>query len=111
MGEGWVAEEALAIAIYCALKNCSNFEKAVIDAVNHSGDSDSTGAVTGNILGAYLGFSGIPERFLENLELKDVIKEISKDLSSKVPVSEFRRDDTEEEKVWLEKYLYGTYKM
>ena len=53
LGEGWVGEETLAIAVYCALKYRDDFKKALIAAVNHSGDSDSTGAVTGNILGAY----------------------------------------------------------
>ena len=71
LGEGWVAEETLAIAVYCALKYEKDFDKALIAAVNHSGDSDSTGAVTGNILGAYLGMSAIPQKYLDNLELKD----------------------------------------
>jgi ADP-ribosylglycohydrolase len=43
LGEGWIAEEALAISIYCALV-ARNFEQGVILAVNHDGDSDSTGA-------------------------------------------------------------------
>lgn len=55
IGEGWVGEEAIAIAIYCSLKYKNDFGKAVIAAVNHDGDSDSTGAITGNILGAFLG--------------------------------------------------------
>lgn len=80
LGEGWVAEETLAIAVYCALKYENDFEKAVVTSVNHNGDSDSTGAVTGNIMGAYLGMNAIPEKFLENLELKDVISEIAGDL-------------------------------
>ena len=45
--EGWVGEEALAIGLYCALKYLDNFEEAMISSVNHVGDSDSTGAVTG----------------------------------------------------------------
>lgn len=73
LGEGWVAEETLAIAIYCALKYQDDFEAAMITAVNHDGDSDSTGAVTGNILGAALGMAEIPNKFIGNLELKDVI--------------------------------------
>ncbi|MBQ6331783.1 MAG: ADP-ribosylglycohydrolase family protein [Clostridia bacterium] len=52
--EGWVAEETLAIAIYCALRYQDDFSKGIIAAVNHNGDSDSTGAVTGNILGALI---------------------------------------------------------
>ncbi|MDE5558750.1 MAG: ADP-ribosylglycohydrolase family protein [Ruminococcus sp.] len=85
LGEGWVAEETLAIAVYCALKYENDFEKAIIVSVNHNGDSDSTGAVTGNILGAYLGMEAIPEKFLENLEVKDVILEIACDLYNYTP--------------------------
>jgi len=62
IGEGWIAEEAIAISIYCSLLADSNFEKGVSMAVNHSGDSDSTGSITGNILGAYLGISSIPPK-------------------------------------------------
>ncbi len=80
LGEGWVAEETLTIAIYCALKYHDDFEKAMVAAVNHSGDSDSTGAVAGNILGAHLGLAGIPDKFLHNLELYDVILEMADQL-------------------------------
>src|SRR5260370_31553819 len=51
MGKGFVAEEALAMGIYCAL-SARDFEDGIILAVNHSGDSDSTGSITGNLLGA-----------------------------------------------------------
>lgn len=80
LGEGWVAEETLAIAVYCALKYENDFEKAIVTSVNHNGDSDSTGAVTGNIIGAYLGMDAIPRKFLDNLEIRDVISEIAEDL-------------------------------
>ncbi len=83
LGKGWVAEETLAIALYCALKYESNFEKALIAAVNHDGDSDSTGALTGNILGAYLGLSKLPQRFIDNLELKNYILELAENLYTK----------------------------
>ncbi|MBM2817129.1 MAG: ADP-ribosylation/Crystallin [Ignavibacteria bacterium] len=75
LGEGWTAEEALAIAIYCSLNAQNNFEKGVVMAVNHGGDSDSTGAITGNILGALLGIDAIPEYYQNGLELIDVIKD------------------------------------
>ena len=80
LGEGWVADEALAIAIYCALKYENDFDGCLIAAVNHKGDSDSTGAIAGNILGAKLGLSQIPEKYTARLELKDVILEIADDL-------------------------------
>ena len=80
IGEGWVAEETLAIAVYCAVKYFDNFEKAIIASVNHRGDSDSTGAVTGNILGAVVGYDAISEFFKTDLELHDVILYVADDL-------------------------------
>ena len=81
IGAGWVAEETLGISLYCALRYEHDFSAGIIAAVNHGGDSDSTGAVTGNILGAIHGFSGIEEKWTENLELLDVLLEISDDLA------------------------------
>ena len=78
---GWVAEEALAISVYCALVS-ETFEQAIVLAVNHDGDSDSTGAITGNILGAMLGTNAIPERWLQPLELREVIEALASDLWS-----------------------------
>ena len=73
LGEGWVAEETLAIAIYCSLRCEKDFSKGIIAAVNHNGDSDSTGAVTGNILGALHGYEVLDEKWKKNLECADVI--------------------------------------
>lgn len=75
LGGGWVGEEALAIAVYCCLKYPYCIKKAMIAAVNHSGDSDSTGAVAGNIIGAYLGMSAVPKDWMDRLELVDVMQE------------------------------------
>jgi ADP-ribosylglycohydrolase len=77
LGEGWVGEEALAIALYCALRYENDFEKALFLAVNHSGDSDSSGAICGNILGTYLGINAIPQRWVKNVELSEVIMSLS----------------------------------
>jgi ADP-ribosyl-[dinitrogen reductase] hydrolase len=74
LGKGWVGEEALAISLYAALIFPSDFRQAVLLAVNHSGDSDSTGAITGNLLGASLGAAAIPSEWLEPLELRAEIE-------------------------------------
>lgn len=79
LGQGWIAEEALAIAIYCALV-ARDFRHGVVIAVNHDGDSDSTGAITGNLLGAMLGEASIPRDWLVRLELREVIGEVADDL-------------------------------
>lgn len=83
LGEGWVAEEALAISLYCALA-CPDPEAALSLAVTHSGDSDSTGAITGNLLGAALGEHAIPSRWLDALELRDVIGAVADDVAAAV---------------------------
>lgn len=82
IGGGWTGEEALGIALYCCLKYQGDFSRAVVAAVNHSGDSDSTGAIAGNLMGARLGEAAIEARWLEGLELRDVILEIAGDLHS-----------------------------
>ncbi|VAZ90154.1 ADP-ribosyl-[dinitrogen reductase] glycohydrolase [Mycobacterium pseudokansasii] len=79
LGQGWVADEALAIGVYCAL-TAESFEDGIVAAVNHDGDSDSTGSIAGNLLGATLGVGAISSDWLEPLELRDVISEIADDL-------------------------------
>ncbi|EOZ4878956.1 ADP-ribosylglycohydrolase family protein [Pseudomonas aeruginosa] len=79
LGGGWTAEEALAIGLWCALM-ADNFEQGITWAVNHGGDSDSTGMITGHLLGIQLGCSSIPERWLASLELREVIEQIAVDI-------------------------------
>ncbi len=80
LGEGWVAEETLAIAVYCALRHVDDFSAGITAAVNHNGDSDSTGAVAGNILGAWLGYSAVADKWKKDLQLADIILEVADDL-------------------------------
>jgi len=80
LGGGWVGEEALAISLYCALAAQDDFSRGVLLAVNHSGDSDSTGAITGNLLGLMLGVEAIPEKWLSELELRAEIETVAGDL-------------------------------
>ena len=77
LGGGWVGDEALAIAVYAALRYPGDLKACLRAAVNHGGDSDSTGAIAGNILGAWLGMAGIPEDWLSHIELADRIEELS----------------------------------
>lgn len=84
LGEGWIGDEALAIAIYSVLRHPDDIKKALRCAVNHRGDSDSTGAIAGNILGAYLGYDALPKDWLEKLELVDVISDMASELAKVV---------------------------
>ncbi len=79
LGEGWVAEEALAVGLYAVLATsgstpAEHFRKAITVAINHSGDSDSTGSIAGNILGAYYGEDCLPADWLEALEAPEVVR-------------------------------------
>jgi ADP-ribosylglycohydrolase len=78
LGGGWVGEEALAIGV-CAAMAADDLPSGLLMAVNHSGDSDSTGSICGNILGAMLGIDAIPAAWLAELELREVIERLSLD--------------------------------
>lgn len=78
-GGGWVGEEALAIAV-CACLRYPAADSAIVAAVNHDGDSDSTGAIAGNIAGALHGTAALPERWLDVLELRPLVESVAADL-------------------------------
>jgi len=101
LGQAWVADEALAISVYCALV-ARNFKQGVILAVNHDGDSDSTGAITGNLLGAMHGVKAIPDEWLEPLELHGVITEIADDLYAfrGWKIGEYSDNNKLNERIW-----------
>ena len=101
LGEGWTGDEALAIAIYCTMRHIDSFMDAVIKAVNHDGDSDSTGAICGNLMGAIVGYGAIPGPFVKNLELKELITEIADDI-----VQGFSPDDEKWKTKYVEKEPY-----
>lgn len=79
LGGGWVAEEALSVGLYCALI-ARTFEEGVLLAVNHGGDSDSTGSIAGNLLGLIHGEGALPQTWLDRLELQALIARVAEDL-------------------------------
>ena len=104
LGEGWVAEEALAIAVYCAVRYEHDFSAGIIAAVNHDGDSDSTGAIAGNILGAIHGYGAMDDKWKCGLELSDVILEMADDLCYGCMMSE---TSEYRDPAWESKYIRG----
>ncbi len=78
LGGGWVGEEALAIGLYAVLAT-DDLREALLLSVNHSGDSDSTGMVCGNIGGALYGTRAIPPEWLETLELRGLVETVAED--------------------------------
>lgn len=113
LGEGWVAEETWAIALYCAIRHINSVEDAIIASVNHDGDSDSTGSVCGNIMGAIYGYQHIKEHNIfcpkgkkleDTLELSEIILTLADDLSTGCIIGEFDPIDTPAKQQWYERY-------
>jgi ADP-ribosylglycohydrolase len=80
LGEGWVAEEALAIGLFAALVHGDDITAALTLAVTHSGDSDSTGSICGNLLGAAHGLGKLPEDLAARNEAAPLIAQLTAQL-------------------------------
>ena len=113
LGEGWVAEETWAIALYCVIRHIDSVEEAIIVSVNHNGDSDSTASVCGNIMGAIYGYEHIKNRNIfcpdgkdleDTLELSEIVLAIANDLSTGCIISEYDPIDTAAKQQWYERY-------
>ena len=108
LGGGWVAEEALAIAVYAALSFPDDLRAALVLAANHSGDSDSTAAICGQLLGAVLGEEALPADWLGGLEGRAVITQLADDfarqLAGSAPPMGDGRPSTPEAEAWWERY-------
>lgn len=105
LGKGWVADEALAIGILCALRHENDIAGAMTFAANHGGDSNNTAAIAGTLIGARIGFNAIPDRFVDRLELVDVILELADDVTTDCPMYDWGPSNP----VWEHKYIYEDY--
>lgn len=77
-GSGYVVA-CLEAALYCFAQTPS-FEEAVLMAANLGDDADTTGAVCGQIAGAYYGASAIPQDWLCRLAMADRIRSMAEAL-------------------------------
>ena len=68
LGNGVSVIDSVPTAIYAFASHLSSFEEAVVWAVNLGGDTDTIGAMTGAVAGAYHGVEAIPDRWLDVLE-------------------------------------------
>lgn len=76
--KGKYTQGTVPAALYCFLKTPTDFEATVVTAVNHSGDSDSVGAMAGALSGAHNGYRNIPQRFIAGLAERDKIDDAFK---------------------------------
>jgi ADP-ribosylglycohydrolase len=97
LGQGNVGETALSMSIYVALTT-SDPDTALLASVNHSGDSDSTGSVCGNLVGAIYGEQALRQSWLDRLELREVIENLADDA-----ITEFDTDTPSDDR-WFLRY-------
>ena len=71
VGSGWVVR-SLEAALW-AFHDAATFEEAVLKAVNLGKDADTTGAICGQLAGAYWGESGIPAPLRSGLARMDIL--------------------------------------
>lgn len=88
LGAGWIAEEALAMGVWAALRAEGDVRRALLVAVDHSGDSDSTGSIAGNLLGAMHGERELPADWLAELEAGELIGRVGADLGASEPAAD-----------------------
>ena len=81
IGAGWTGDEALAIALFSNLRHMNNFKHTIISAANHSGDSDTTAAIAGNISGIINGTPNIPTSWKKSVPLKELLSQYAKYLN------------------------------
>ncbi|WP_327683187.1 ADP-ribosylglycohydrolase family protein [Streptomyces sp. NBC_00467] len=103
LGEGHHAEDALAIAVYCALVG-EDIRHGLRLAVNHDGPSETTGIVTGSLLGALHGETALPPAWLSEIEGRPTILELADDFAMEMTQGPALHGPTINSPGWLARY-------
>lgn len=77
----------LPAAYYLAARFHNDFESAVLHAINGGGQNQARAILTGALVGAQTGYSGIPARFLEGLKDGAKLEELATRLAEQVPTT------------------------
>jgi poly(ADP-ribose) glycohydrolase ARH3 len=80
LGNGIEAFNSVPTAIYSFLSWPQSFAQAVLNAISLGGDTDTIGAMTGAISGAYLGVGAIPVKWRGKLENAQYLEELGEEL-------------------------------
>ncbi|HLB71798.1 MAG TPA: ADP-ribosylglycohydrolase family protein [Candidatus Methanoperedens sp.] len=83
LGTSYMVYDVVPSALYCFSKHFESPEKALIEAVNAGGDTDSIACITGALCGALHGVYAFPERWIRGLENKELVENIAADLFEK----------------------------
>ncbi|WP_328538220.1 ADP-ribosylglycohydrolase family protein [Streptomyces sp. NBC_00344] len=106
IGNGEVAEDALAIGVYCALVG-EDVRHGLRLAVNHSGASQATGAICGSLLGALHGETSLPPAWLAELEGRSTVLEIADDFAMEMTQGPALHGPAVSTPGWLARYPRG----
>jgi ADP-ribosylglycohydrolase len=68
-------------AYYLAARFHDDFESAVLNAINGGGQNQSRALLTGALVGAQVGLSGIPQRFVDGLEHASELRRLCVELA------------------------------
>ena len=82
IGQGWVGEEAVALALYCIIRYPDDYTACMRRAANTNGDSDSIACIAGGIMSARLGFEAIPSTWRSRCENRDYLETLAKRMSA-----------------------------
>ena len=80
LGGAWIGEEAVATALWCALRAKGSFRDAVLRGANSSGDSDSIACIAGSIAGALGGVDGIDPAWVAGVEKTAMLDALARSL-------------------------------
>ena len=83
LGQGWIGEEAVALALYCFLRSPEDYTRTVLRGANTNGDSDSIACIAGGISGAWLGLKSIPEEWAVRIEKTEALTSLAERLARK----------------------------
>ncbi len=81
IGQGWVADEAVALALYCVMRYPDDYVACVRRAANSQGDSDSIACIAGGISAARLGLEAIPQEWRERCERRDTLQALARQMA------------------------------
>ncbi|MFD3702653.1 ADP-ribosylglycohydrolase family protein [Nocardia sp. NPDC058658] len=111
LGQGWIAPEALAIAVFTVLaaETVGGPDHLVVRnglllSVNHSGDSDATGSIAGSLLGARYGRTALPHRWSHTVDARPVLDRLATDYCTEFGLTPPRDESGQPTKAWFDRY-------
>ncbi|MFJ3926117.1 ADP-ribosylglycohydrolase family protein [Streptomyces sp. NPDC090022] len=97
------AEDALAVAVYCAYV-AEDVAHGLRLAVHHGGDSPATGALCGALLGALHGETALPAAWLAELEGRPTLLALADDFALEMTQGPALHGPTQSSPAWLTRY-------